>query len=435
MTFTSTKSRDAGQAEELPLDELPPVSCRLDELPHDVIVHILVRATDRTALSFVCCSKGCYEATACEELWKQLCRTRWPHIAELSSAVEAAPLAVKLCAIPPHMLAIASTWAGSDSLPSAAADCQRWHALYRARLNARLSSAVASGVPEKSNQRPSEPAPPGGWAGLLSLYDESIALSQRRPHASCSDVLTGGSHPWTARLGPILVRINDAHHGRRPPEEGLAWLWLVGASLVSFGSELCSLADETRAQLDSWYDNLEGGSSAVVQRELLLDALNKRSMLEEVLSCLHGYCHVRVECFRRHVNDRVASGPTDADTSHMYPCSSFVDERGAAGVEEELRIVEQVATSTVRINELLLSLREEGCDLSVPCAFQSLYARRRPGGGGGHWWWWFEAPMHVSGGNPFIVPLPDHYNEMQAGRVPAHEGPAADLWLPVRGAQ
>jgi len=131
----------------------------------------------------------------------------------------------------------------------------------------------------------------------------------------------------------------------------------------------------------------------------------------------------------------VASGPTDADTSYMYPCNGFVDERGAAGVEEELRIVEQVATSTVRINELLLSLREEGCDLSVPCAFQSLYARRRPGGGGGHWWWWFEAPMHVSGGNPFIVPLPDHYNEMQAGRVPAHEGPAADLWLPVRGAQ
>ena len=38
----------------------------------------------------------------------------------------------------------------------------------------------------------------------------------------------------------------------------------------------------------------------------------------------------------------VASGPTDADTSYMYPCNGFVDERGAAGVEEELRIVEQV---------------------------------------------------------------------------------------------
>ena len=272
MTFTSTKSRDAGQAEELPLDELPPVLCpRLDELPHDVIVHILVQATDTTALSFVCCSKGCYEATACEELWKQLCRKRWPHIAELSSAVEAAPLAVKLCALPPHMLAIASSWVGSDSLPSAAADCRRWHALHRAR---RSSAAVAD----------DEPPPPGGWAGLLPLYDESIALSQRRPGAWSSDVLTGRSHPWTARLGPLLLRINEAHHARRPSEEGRAWLWLLGASLVSCGHELCSLADQTRAQLDSWYDNLEGGSSAAAQRVLLLEALDARSMLEEVLS-------------------------------------------------------------------------------------------------------------------------------------------------------
>ena len=97
------------------------------------------------------------------------------------------------------------------------------------------------------------------------------------------------------------------------------------------------------------------------------------ALIWQVLSCLHGYCHVRAECSRRHgygmagsstchirhANGRAGSragSRADAHSSDMYsdmpsdmpsemyvyPCSGFVDERGAAGVVEERRIVEQV---------------------------------------------------------------------------------------------
>ena len=53
-----------------------------------------------------------------------------------------------------------------------------------------------------------------------------------------------------------------------------------------------------------------------------------------------------------------------------------------------------------RLDEDLISLQQEGCDLSVTAAQRSMAAIGPVGAE--HWWWWFDPPCYVSGGCPLI---------------------------------
>ena len=45
------------------------------------------------------------------------------------------------------------------------------------------------------------------------------------------------------------------------------------------------------------------------------------------------------------------------------------------------------------------------------------------------WWWFLEEQMHVSGGNPYVMPQPIWMDADLAGRAPS---PAAAPWDPIR---
>ena len=75
--------------------------------------------------------------------------------------------------------------------------------------------------------------------------------------------------------------------------------------------------------------------------------------------------------------------------------------------------VEELTARALRINRNILSMRSEGCDLSVPISYRPRAACKARA-----WWWFLEAPMHVSGGNPYILPEP-HWMNCQLAGTPA----------------
>ena len=69
----------------------------------------------------------------------------------------------------------------------------------------------------------------------------------------------------------------------------------------------------------------------------------------------------------------------------------------AAEVREAAR---RLRGAIARLDEDLISLQQEGCDLSVTAAQRSMAAIGPVGAE--HWWWWFDPPCYVSGGCPLI---------------------------------
>ena len=346
---------------------------RLDQLPDDLVKQILLSTLGAGCIRYACCSRSCLSSMQSDPLWRELCDRQWPNLAQVLAFVRVAPTAFQGPIIPDHL---AFSTNGRD--------------VYHARFLATQAALRCKRV------------------DLISLYDESIVAAAAVAEKQSLEKLV--------RLSQVLSQIDEAGHcdmGRTDlAPEGRAWLWLLASLLLQSSNldTLCEFAKAANARLDEWYDVLEAGGEAVDQWPLLTAALRDRSALEAVLTVLQWW-----------VTD-VGNLDYAEAVGHNYVAPGSLASALETYVESALAGLRRISQATIDINNNILGMRAEGCDLSVPSAFRPQSARRVDVPVSASWWWHIEAPMHVSGGNPYVQPLPAWMNANQAGQRPDDVG-------------
>jgi hypothetical protein len=366
--------------------EDPPVG--LHSLPEDLLVKIL-SSCDADVLSFACSSKEARRLSGSEQLWRLLSLAKWPHLANVlrafddekeeeaqgESSLGHGRVGFGPIQLPPHLM----------RHPSSSPEAWAWRALYLGRHGCRTQRHVYCDAAIELLQKMDEP---------------------KRPPAAVIDDAASPAASFL-QLGAIL-RAVDPPSTLASATEGRSWLWLLGHRLVQtqFVEELVTFARGVGANLDEWYERVEAGEhvddSEGAHSFLLLRALRGRTALEEILATMRLF----VADAHHSMPDRVGEAPTGGRGSSSAG--------GGAAPEQELSPwearVRQLATLAKGLNRNILSLREEGCDMSVPACYRPPATRRDR-----DWWWYLEPPMMVSGGNPFIPPLPAWVDAELAG--------------------
>lgn len=334
----------------------------IERLPEDVLDVVLLRVGDRGVLRFACVSHAARAIAAREELWEQLLLCRWPHVNKVLAAVRDAHFSLVEKLLPSHLRT-----ANTHGAP---------RAFHRARVLCGSSAQL--------------------------LCDEAIAQCQTllsTPSIVAADLRA---------LGAVLHHINEAGLQARTAPEYRAFLWLLGPMLLDpkVQTALVKLAVSVESLLDKWYTAVEeGASTPEANQQLLLSAFHGRSTVESVLTVLRAmqYDHARMR-----------NPPPDL----------LGIERARRQAGANWSDIEALAAAALRVNRSILSMRSEGCDLSIPTSYRPGIASKASA-----WWWFLEAPMHVSGGNPYVLPTP-HWMDSQLTGRPASE--AAVPWDPIR---
>ena len=400
---------------DLTEEDTPPPTT-LERLPDDLLCNnIFPLIGDVGVLRFGCCSTGCSALVLCDcGLWRQLCLSRWPHLNNVFAAV--AGTSILLDKILPSHLTVArrvcSQGHGADILSLLAEP----RALHRARV----------------------------------LCGTSVQLQCDKAIAVCQELLSAQDTDATVRalerLGALLRHIDEGGVAARSAPEYRAWLWLVGSLLLEPKARLrlLQLSVLVESDLDRWYESVENGlASPEHNRQLLISAFERRSALEVVLTVLRA---LQYDYHRMHnappglllLSSRGSGrGGGAIMQAEAAEAAEAAEEEAEAAEEEgddwswpfESRSVDlairELRAAAVRINRSLLSMRSEGCDLSVPSSFRPLPLSKRADA----WWWFLEEQMHVSGGNPYVMPQPIWMDADLAGRAPS---PAAAPWDPIR---
>ena len=324
------------------------------QLSEDVLIHdILAALQPVSVLRFACCSIACSLLTRSDALWESLCRVDFPDMDAVFVSVQALPDGIRneRMIIPMHL---------AERPPP--------RALHHARFAASLD--------DKTKAR-----------RFLALCDGAIAICKVRPIN-------------VPALGRLLRQIDEEHATASIGSEARAWLWVIGALLLctlELWNHLICFAREVDLQLDTWYSHLAAGTTnSEIHLPVLVEAYRNRSCLEEILTTLNNLAYDQ----RHHVPKELCMRLD----SHVDLWD--LNSRAYVLTLNELR------QGAMRINANILSMRAEGCDLSVPN-----HVRPRSMSKASGWWWWIEAPMHVSGGNPYVLPLPDWMDSDLCGRT------------------
>ena len=341
----------------------------MSELPEELLVVILYGTHSAEAVTR--CATVCHKfacASRSEWLWQMLCESTWPML----WTPRACP-AVHLRALPP----------------------ESWKSLFRSRVT-NMSTGSLCGVCE-----------------LLRLYDSSTCLATAR-HAG-----------WVVELGMLLLRIerahtcNDVSHPSNPTiesrnqpraasfsDETECWARTMQCKLLAGASDVLALVGKSESaqpppqgeqaaiqddhvsqtpeslscMLDAWHECIESGlatrgsMAGDEAMQLLLRALVTRSALATLSSLFDFF-----EC----VPTRAPVGASD----------------GAPIGASVRALARHLADGIEKLDEDFVSLRLEGCDLSITAAQRA--AAIGPVGAE-HWWWWLDPPCYVSGGCPLI---------------------------------
>ena len=316
------------------------------DLPDEVLQLILGRCDVATVLTCETMARG---LTASEETWQKLCEHEWPLLLR----------ALRTKIWPAFVLPPAS-----------------WRDLFRSRVLGH------GGGP--------------GWRELLPLYDLSMdCATERRPG-------------WVCTLGTLLLRIDalrrrqglpaqaleDKHHDAKTWARSLYREVFVRGmdEVLTFAGDAQAagrvakrtgydvdqlLADSIAGQLDRWYD-LADTADKDASAARLAAAYTGRSALEAIIQALEIYCTIQWEY--------LASQPDES--------------------KEDLAVhaaANNLTAEIVEIDECIKGFRDEGCDCSLSAA-----QRRRLAPHSlslhplSHWWWALDAPLFVSGGNPYL---------------------------------
>lgn len=309
------------------------------DLPDEVLILLLFHVGVDGTLAAAQCCHGVSAVTQSDVLWKFLCGNSWPDWTDARS------LWMILCA--------SSSGFAWDVYPDMKG--ASWRELYEQRVR-------ACGV---------------GWRRLLPLYDRCLLKAHRLVpttieadhHDMATAAVVGSSavvaeRAWSIEYCELLldleVELREAAHQqmsaqRRSSHREWARCLELSQSAEQLTRAADTLARESGAALDEWYELLEAGMAGSEQ------------CWRRLLAAFRGLSALTV--MRRYVSDDGAS-------------------------EHAIREAAQRVSTVVR------SLQSEGCDLSLP-AFRRPACAQWPG----HWWWSCPEPTFISGGCPFIVPF------------------------------
>lgn len=192
-----------------------------------------------------------------------------------------------------------------------------------------------------------------GWQLLLNLYDRTLV------HA-LADKGSDDKATWLSDLGWLLIEVDRVRRVLHKPEITMVVLeasidpvycqWRSAMAAMRVLERVYMVAEELAgdacAVLDEWYDLQETGAAAAHRGWSLL----RRAF--------------------RHVSA--------LDINLYRECTTAGEMDPASGA---------LSQATKRVCEVIMGLRREGCDLSLPASWRPTYvADRRSPTGHRHWW-------------------------------------------------
>ena len=337
------------------LDDSPPPS--LSTLPEELLESLLLpHCGAAAAVQVAKCSQALRGLVATSDrLWQSLCEKEWSELHAVASVTEEIDdLATD---------GRRQQWWGGPNPPKAA-----WREFFSRKYCAYDKNLT-----------------------LSRQYDHIVVLLHRRSNLA---------DDWLEQLGWTLAemllarsKVSERRYLLLPQTPSsanvhlpqiLSWRcpypWLTNRHADEMVDAAVALSTEACALLDAWYELAgQGGiSHSSESRRDLLRAFR-------ALSALHAltWCHVDL------------SGPLVGlnPASHEQPWQA---KRG--------QLARALKACTGRVAHTIRSMREEGCDISIPASVRPACVVG-PAAARTHWWWHCPEPTFVSGGCPLIPPM------------------------------